>query len=264
MREPDDQKLLLNLLQGTAEAMGAELKPAALALMANDLEPYSLVAIQTALARCRHEVSGRLTLAVIMDRLQGVDSRPAPNEAWAIALKARDENETVVWCHEIASAWWAAAEILRAGDKVGARAAFIEVYTRMVAEARIFRRPAKWAVSLGRDPDLRRIAVESACIQGLLTEAQRLALAPPMEITDNGLFLEMTIPTGTKKTRCLLRELKGYLRHAKKQAGLACEVTAQAAKSRCHREEARRAELMRQAHGHSLGPAASTPPEALA
>ncbi len=220
MREPHEQEILLNLLQGTAEAMGGELKPAALALMAEDLEPYALATIQTALARCRHEVSGRLTLAVIMDRLQGADSRPAPNEAWAIALKARDENDTVVWCHEIASAWWAAAEILRAGDKVGARAAFIEVYTRMVAEARIFRRSAKWSVSLGQDSDLRRVAVENACAQGLLTEAQRLALAPPMETTDKGPFLEMTSPIGTKKIRGFLLELKGHLRRTAKQTNV--------------------------------------------
>ena len=261
MREPDDQELLLNLLQGTAEAMGGELKPAALALMADDLEPYTLATLQTALARCRHEVSGRLTLAAIMDRLQGADSRPAPNEAWAIALKARDENDSVVWCHEIASAWWVAAEILRTGDKVGARAAFIEVYTRMVAEARIFRRPAKWTVSLGLDPDLRRMAVENACAQGLLTAAQRLALAPPIETTDKGLLLEMTSPMGTKKIRSFMRELKGHLLHTD---GLACEATAQAAKTRREQEASRRAELMRQAHGHSLGPTASTPPEALA
>ena len=220
MREPDDQKLLLNLLQGTAEAMGGELKPAALALMANDLEPYALTTLQTALARCRQEVNGRLTLAVIMDRLQGADSRPAPNEAWAIALKARDENDTVVWCHEIASAWWTAAEILRTGDKVGARAAFIEVYTRMVAEARIFRRPAKWTVSPGRDPDLRRMAVENACAQGLLTEAQRVALALPANAMDKELLLEMTSPIGTKKIRSFLRELKVCLRRTAKQANV--------------------------------------------
>lgn len=184
MRNERELEELMLLLQGTAEAMGGELKPAALALMASDLEPYPMQAIASALSRCRREARGRLAMADIMERLAGVDGRPEPNEAWAIALQARNEDVTVVWCDEIMEAYWAAAEILKAGDKVGARAAFIEVYSRLLAEARTAGKPAKWSATLGRDPQLRRIAIDQAWERGLLTETQARAMRPLLPAPD--------------------------------------------------------------------------------
>ncbi|MGA7177982.1 MAG: hypothetical protein WBX11_00145, partial [Thiobacillaceae bacterium] len=212
MRESGEQQYLLTLLQATAEAMGSELKPATLALIAHDLEPYSFPLVETALARCRAEISGRLTLAGILDRLQGADTRPAPNETWAMVLKARDENETVVWCHEMEMGWWASVEILRNGDKIGARMAFLEVYTRCVAGARVHKRPAQWTVSPGHDPELRRIAIERACEQGLLTDVQRLALISPVAANTVEMISNMRSVEGRRQARKLLSKLNAQQR----------------------------------------------------
>ncbi|MGA7180998.1 MAG: hypothetical protein WBX11_15640 [Thiobacillaceae bacterium] len=250
MRKWAEQEQLLTLLQGTAEAMGGELKPAALALMASNLEPYPFHPVETALARCRAEVSGRLTLAVIIDRLQGADTRPAPNEAWAMVLKARDENETVVWCQEMEKGWWASVEILRNGDKVGARMAFIEVYNRQVSEARIAGTPAKWTVSPGRDSELRRIAVEKACEQGVLTQVQRLALAPPVAATSGELLIGKG--SGTRQVRKLLHKLNVRQRMAAQQARADQVERSTLAQTQRVADAARKAEILQRAQAHPL------------
>jgi hypothetical protein len=96
------------------------------------------------------------------------DRRPGAEEAWAIAIHSADENRTVVWTAEIAEAWGIAKGIAANGDDVGARMAFKEAYTRLVAEARAVLRPAKWAASLGHDPEQRDKELERAQLAGLL------------------------------------------------------------------------------------------------
>jgi hypothetical protein len=262
MRELSEQERLLTLLQGTAEAMGGELKPAALALMARDMESYPITLVETALARCRAEVSGRLTLAVIMDRVQGTDMRPAPNEAWAMALKALDENETVVWCEEMEMGWWASVEILRNGDKVGARMAFHEVYTRCVAGARVHKRPARWTVSPGHDLELRRLAVERACEQGLLTKGQHLAPNSPAATNTVEMLSNLRSLEGRRQARKLLSKLNARQRmeasHARAEQGK------KALQDRLQREAIaeRKAEMLKQAEDHplwNLSPVEATP-----
>ncbi|MFS7082118.1 hypothetical protein ABMZ19_25175, partial [Escherichia coli] len=81
-------------------------------------------------------------------RIPSASSRPGPEEAWSIAVRACDEAETVVMNDEIALAWGAAKPIFDLGDEVGARMAFKEVYERQVAAAT---GPAKWWPSLGTD-----------------------------------------------------------------------------------------------------------------
>ncbi len=96
------------------------------------------------------------------------DRRPGPEEAWAIAIHSADEARTVVWTEEIAQAWGIAKGIAANGDDVGARMAFKEAYTRLVAEARAALRPATWSASLGYDPEQRDKEIERAQVAGLL------------------------------------------------------------------------------------------------
>src|SRR3546814_7492643 len=60
------------------------------------------------------------------------DGRPGADEAWALAYRAADEAETVIWTEETAQALAAAWPVLQAGDKVGARMAFKGAYDRLV------------------------------------------------------------------------------------------------------------------------------------
>jgi hypothetical protein len=144
-----EQDRLVDLLVATAEVIGDQLSPNAAAYMVSDLAQYPLPMLERALASCRRELKARLSLAAILERIE--DGHPAPNEAWANAIRAADEGATVVWTEQTRDAWAAALPLVQAGDKIAARPAFLEVYTRLVKEARAAHRIATYRLSLGGD-----------------------------------------------------------------------------------------------------------------
>jgi hypothetical protein len=109
------------------------------------------------------------------------DGRPESEEAWAIAVPARDEGATVVWTDEIANAWQVAVPVMEIGDEVGARVAFRDTYRRLVDAARLERRPVRWFASEGHDPARRRLALEQAVQLGRLPRDEALELPAPGE-----------------------------------------------------------------------------------
>lgn len=139
------------------------------------------------------------------------DGRPGADEAWATALLARDENETVVWTTEIHQALKVTEPILAQGDKIGARMAFREAYDRIVAQARKERRPAVWQPSLGRDPWRREVALQQASRAGLLPAPFVAALLPAPDDAADG-----TDSTATDQN---LAKLKALLASAVSPAG---------------------------------------------
>ncbi|WP_445572107.1 hypothetical protein [Pseudomonas sp. E102] len=146
----------------TAETLGQTLSAPAAKLMAEDLAEHPMDVIANALWACRREVTGKLTLAAILQRVQAADGRPGKDEAWAIAMTTNDEFETVVLTDEIQLALAAAKPVLDAGDKIGARMAFISAYERFVGQARDEARPVNWHVSVGFDANRRIQAVTKA------------------------------------------------------------------------------------------------------
>lgn len=119
--------------------------------------------------------------ADILAQIEGAaadDGRPGPEEAWALAIKARDESATVVWTEEAAQAWELARGVLQLGDEVGARVAFREAYQRAVTAAREVRRPVAWSVSLGFDAEARGVALRAAVQAGRLAAPEAEALLP--------------------------------------------------------------------------------------
>lgn len=125
--------------------------------------------------------------ADIIEQLITGDGRPTGDEAWAIALKAQDEDQTVVWSAEIAEAWGVALVVLEGKDKVGARRTFLDTYGRLVADARRALRPVKWSVSLGRQAEGRRLAIEQAAHLGRLPLHQARALLAANGLPDAAL-----------------------------------------------------------------------------
>tara|TARA_A100001391_G_scaffold176590_1_gene139860 strand:- start:4395 stop:5138 length:744 start_codon:yes stop_codon:yes gene_type:complete len=97
-------------------------------------------------------------------------------EAWAIAVKACDERETVMLTDQIAEAWGICKPIMDLGDEVGARMAFKEAYQRLNASST---GPVKWWPSIGNDPHKRDAALSEAKRLGLLPAPQVTALLPP-------------------------------------------------------------------------------------
>lgn len=146
----------------TAETLGQTLSAPAAKLMAEDLAEHPMEAIANALWACRRELTGKLTLAAILQRVQAADGRPGKDEAWAIAMTSNDEFETVVLTDEIQLALAAAKPVLDAGDKVGARMSFISAYERFVSQAREDAKPVNWHVSVGFDASRRIQAVTKA------------------------------------------------------------------------------------------------------
>lgn len=180
---------LASALCATAETLGQTLSSNAAQLMAEDLAEFSMEAIGSALWSCRRELTGKLTLAAVLQRIHAEDGRPGRDEAWSIALQAGDERDTVVLTGEILAALQVARPLLDARDKVGARMAFLNAYDRLVTEARRDARPAKWEVSIGFDPQLRVRAIEQARDLKRLPapEADRLLLQHTQEVpTGNG------------------------------------------------------------------------------
>lgn len=224
----------------TAEVLGTPLSPAAAKLMLADLAPYPEPAVLEALARCRREVTGRLTLAAIIERLD--DGRPGPEAAWAGC--PRDEGETVVWTEEQREAFGVAAALLAEGDRVGARMAFLEAYRRLVAEARAARRPVTWAVSLGHDVAGREGPIREALAAGRLAARDAAGYLPEGVVSERP-----ALPAGPESMRTLLARSLPAEARAALEAELA-HADAEAAairQARDAREAARRRLLAQQA-----------------
>lgn len=160
LNDAQQEQLLLSLF-ATAEVMGQQLTQAAALVMVEDLREHAEPVLTAALRSCRVE-GGRLTVASILKHAQSADGRPGKDEAWAIAMTTNDEFETVVLTDEIQLALAAAKPVLDAGDKVGARMAFISAYERFVGQAREDAKPANWHISVGFDANRRIQAVTKA------------------------------------------------------------------------------------------------------
>ena len=179
MNQAEQEKLVLALM-ATAEVMGSEIKPNVAVVMVDDLSGYQLPDVLQALTRVRREHTGKLTLKTILDLLAPAGGWISANEAWAIALPAADEAATVVWTQEMAKAWAIAKPILDAGDKIGARMAFIPAYERFVDQAKRESRTPHYEISAGWDANMREIAVQNAVTAGLLPPPpQQTALPAP-------------------------------------------------------------------------------------
>lgn len=126
--------------------------------MAGDLAGYPEAEVLLALKRCRTELKA-LKFSDILDRLP--TGHPGPEEAWALVAPALDdEARSIAWTREMAEAFGTARHLAR--DPIAARMAFREVYTRLVAEARVRRQPPTWRASLGYDQAGREAAVREA------------------------------------------------------------------------------------------------------
>jgi hypothetical protein len=167
---------LLKAIAVTAELTGTELTKAGLQVMEADLAKYPADKVFEALTRCRHELTGRLSLASIIDRID--DGRPKADEAWGIALQSMaDEGATVVINDDISEAIAASRPIYEEGDEVGARMAFRATYERVTRDRKGL--PVNWWPSLGTDPNRREHVLLEAVVKGRLGESQAYGLLPP-------------------------------------------------------------------------------------
>lgn len=210
---------IIKMLAVTAELTGTSLSADAARILASDLEPYPEDQVMGALARCRHELRGRMTLSDILMRLD--DGRPGVEEAWAMA--PRDEYQTVVWTDEMAEAWGAARPLL-ASDEIAARMTFREVYTKLVIAARREHRPPRWWPSLGHDVLGREGPLREAVAKKRLTAAYVQKLLPAPDQTEGKRALTAApvsslLPRIAAQER--LRQIRAQLGHSGAKPALA-------------------------------------------
>jgi hypothetical protein len=185
---------LVKALMVTTELLGTELSADAARVMVNDLERYPEHQVMGALARCRRELKGRLTVAEVISRLE--DGRPGAEEAWAMIPKS--EADSVVWSDEMAHAWSIAAPLIE-DDPIAARMAFKESYTGIVARARDAGTAPQWTPSLGTDKSGRAHAIRTAADRRHITAARALdllALVGPEHVEQHRAALSGPRPIG--------------------------------------------------------------------
>lgn len=177
-RSTSDNRLVViaEIVTATAEVLGHEITPAAVEMMALDLAEYPDQQIALALQACRRELTGRLTLAAVLERIAVLDGHPEPNEAWAIALLSADEARSTAMTAEITTALHAAGPVLAAGDEVGARMAFIDRYKRCLMDSRRERKPVRWYLSPGHCPHGRQSEIDRMKREGLISDSERTQL----------------------------------------------------------------------------------------
>lgn len=161
-----------NLIQAvaiTAELCGGtQLSDLAAQAFLDDLSGYPEAGVLKALARCRKELTGRLTVAAVIQRIPG--GRPGPEEAWAIASKGgTSESITKVWTREMFSAFIDVQEIYDTEGPIPARMAFKEIYARHIAEAQADGRAVEWVITLGHNMAERAPAIERAIQAGYIS-----------------------------------------------------------------------------------------------
>lgn len=174
-------------VKATYEVLGQDVSDLAILTIVEELEGYPIGDVMTALTRCRKELR-KLTLADILDRLP--TGHPGVEEAWAtVSGLLSSEDASVVWTDEMAQAFGVARHL--ASDKVAARMAFKEAYSKAVAQARDAKKGPAWRVSLGYDPSGRQGVIEEAVKLGRLPVEHAKKLLPNYSLPEE---LERSLP----------------------------------------------------------------------
>jgi hypothetical protein len=178
--QPSDLAEFTALLDGTCALLSRgsyQPNAASTALFFRAMQAYPLHVVRKGLeAHMADPQRGRFVPvpADVIAQIEGAaaqDGRPDAEEAWAIAVRAADEAETVVWTTEIAQAWGVCQPVFALGDEVGARMAFKSAYARLTSEARNVREPVSWSPTIGHDESRRADALTRAVECGRLPAA---------------------------------------------------------------------------------------------
>jgi len=235
MLNEQDVMWLMKQIAATAELLGQSISPVAVEMMAGDLEHYPRDALAAALKRVRTEHAGRLTPKVIIEAIDAAMGRPGANEAWATALSALDERNTVVWTDEMAQAWEVARPVVQGGDEIGGRMAFKDAYERLVRVAREERRTPAVTVSVGWDAELRAAGVEKAVKLGYVPAGAEVAYLPlsrpaidPLLLLAGQCVMPADMPPAVRARLLMLRDelATAKAQHAEAMARRAADAAA--------------------------------------
>lgn len=192
---------IIQALTVCAELTGTQLSEAAFDVMVDDLMAYEAQSVLAALNRCRRELTGRLSLAAVLQRLD--TGLPSADEAFGMLVEGwRNEALTVVVpAIAMRAAGNGAQELYFCGDKTGARMAFKGAYERLAANVQ---GKAAWFVSAGNDRDQRSAAVMAAVKAGRLEQEQAAAYLPSEAVEERLMLTENRTLTLEEKQNGLL------------------------------------------------------------
>lgn len=192
---------IIQALTVCAELTGTQLSEAAFDVMVDDLMAYEAQSVLAALNRCRRELTGRLTLAAVLQRLD--TGLPSADEAFGMLVEGwRNEALTVVVpAIAMRAAGNGAQELYFCGDKTGARMAFKGAYERLAANVQ---GKAAWFVSAGNDRDQRSAAVMAAVKAGRLEQQQAAGYLPHEAAAERLMLTENRTLTLEEKQNALL------------------------------------------------------------
>lgn len=146
------------------------------------LQSYGIDAVSAAFSE--YAMRGKYTpkpadILAILDRMLP-DGRPGADEAWAMI--PMDEYTSAVMTQEMADALHVAQPLLDAGDKIAARMAFKEAYSRIVDTNKRNGVKPSWFPSLGQDKEGREAVLAEAVRLGRLNADHAIGLLPPEKI----------------------------------------------------------------------------------
>ena len=194
---------IIQALTVCAELTGTQLSDAAFDVMVDDLMAYEAQSVLAALNRCRRELTGRLTLAAVLQRLD--TGLPSADEAFGMLVEGwRNEALTVVVpAIAMQAAGNGAYELFAVNDKTGARMAFRESYERMAGGLDLAA-GVKWVVSRGSDRNHATQAIMEAVRKGRLKQEQAAAYLPSEAIEERLMLTENRTLTLEEKQNALL------------------------------------------------------------
>lgn len=211
----DDYADFSAMLDGVASLLTRDAyKPNATntALYFRALQHHDIATIRAAFdAHVRDTSRGRFvpTPADVLAQIETMshDGRPGAEEAWAMVPSSEDE--TVVWTTEMAEAYGACSPLIDAGDRIGARMTFKEVYAKAMEQAKRAGQAVTWQASLGTDLEKRKRALIAAVKAGRMTEERAHEACPALPLPQSQRLL-LPAPqldrreTFREKIRCLV------------------------------------------------------------
>ena len=179
-KEINPAEKIIQAITVTAELTGTQLSANAAAVMAEDLLAYPLDKVLIAFERCRRELKGRLTLAVILDRID--DGWQSAEEAFNTLVAGwESEHLSILTTHTAMHAAESASALFNIGDKYRAGLAFKTAYERIVSEKKAKGMQPDWYVSAGLDKEQLAQLITEAAATGKITNDYALALLPAGE-----------------------------------------------------------------------------------
>lgn len=189
----------------TAEICGTELSETAVHVMLKRLNTYTFEQVHNALKKCMDELTGRLTLAHIKQRID--DGRPSPEIAWSQVPKS--EYESKVLTSEQKMALCFVSDMIDNGELIPARMAFIEKYKSLVAESRANDIPVNYELEMGFGKQGRYDAAKIGIDCGQLDRTEAVRLLP--EFKDEILDLPL-LPHEIENSKMIENMARGVLK----------------------------------------------------